>query len=55
MAQKDTHVTARIESWLEGEVIQPMDDFKTPSRNGVDCSPSSSARSSSCSSPPEGG
>jgi len=30
MAQKDTHVTARIESWLEGEVIQPMDDFKDP-------------------------
>jgi len=23
MAQKDTHVTARIESWLDGEVIQP--------------------------------
>ena len=30
MAQKDTHVTARVESWLEGEVIQPMDDFKDP-------------------------
>ena len=32
MAQKDTHVTARIESWLDGEVIQPMDDFKDPTQ-----------------------
>jgi len=30
MAQRDTHVTARVERWLEDEVIQPMEDFEDP-------------------------
>jgi aquaporin Z len=31
MAQRDTrHTTSRIERWLEGEVIQPIEDFEDP-------------------------
>ena len=31
MAQQDTsHMTSRVEGWLEREVFQPMEDFEDP-------------------------
>jgi cytochrome d ubiquinol oxidase subunit II len=53
MTQEQTPaLKGRFERWFEVEVVQPITDFRIPSRSGGACSPNCSGPSSWCWSPP---